>query len=265
MQLRHLFEGPTEDAAAYAKAEKAWSDLYGFIHFNKDREIGDFLDAVDLHVNGEVVEGYYLTFAHISALADFKDLLVMFYRDRSQRGGASAHMTNDGKPFVRVNLNTETTTDLLSGVYRASQEIIHEMIHILDFLRTKTPIGDVLGKSYTEITKSTNGYYNDPLEFNAYFNNFASRLISDINFMKSDPDPEIIDFLTPIERDFKEYLTLGVRRSMVASSGVIPTVKKWLSELNTGRDRSRIRRIYGLHQLYWELYDERKALLDQEP
>lgn len=125
---------------------------------------------------------------------------LLFVFDQLERGtfyqeqGAHSqriHVATPLTPDERIDPNNPTShyPDTLKGTVKTlKKQIVHELVHHFDHLRMEGGWGEA-DKSYVNPQEDSAGYYNHPLEMNAYFQQGAQEKVDEWQELKSRLDP----------------------------------------------------------------------------
>ena len=109
----------------------------------------------------------------------WSDLMVVF---ATKEHLPALGKSGDGRTFymvLPVLLGPFVTRHLTSRTYGVRTAFVHEFIHYLD--EKRYPAGTAQGSANKRRAGDIKGYFNTPAEFNAYYQEGASKLISDID------------------------------------------------------------------------------------
>ena len=183
------------------------------------------------------------------------DKTLLFFKQGSEIRSASTHHlatpiagADTAVIFKVRTLNKEGIENFLSTAAYVFQ---HEMIHVLDGTRYKVPFSDM---QYTNPDENVSGYYNDPVEMNAYFHNLAEPLLDRLRGIKTDGIEylelfDVVGATSEIPRDFRTYLTKIVQKRYPQN------LKAFWDSLTEDNKRRLTKRLMKLFQEYWRLVD----------
>ena len=240
MKLLDLFENARDDIA-YNKQAK---EFVGKI-------IKIFLDEQEAYF------GYGMKLIRLDgkiyASLEIDDVLVLFLRGPHYYtiGGAFSKMKNSKQPVIIVKMLGEpfsTGEDLISLAKEVTYNNIihrvleHEFIHYLDSFRIPNMLdtkSNSSAQSEQDIPKrDDNKYYNDPVEFNAYYHNAVSHLMAFINAAKKG-DPDRLAKIFGISDDFHNTM-----KKVLSKNGYHEN--EFLKTLNSRNKKAFYKRLYGL-------------------
>jgi hypothetical protein len=229
MRIGEISESVTDDVNAYTKAsEIALAVMKRLCKGDYDFEIDAGDDGNFFGLSGKVFP------------KPFDDVLFMFGRRKPDvRGIAGAYhdkVSVEGHNHLIVVYGLREGDELPSLNSPSVLEVlIHEIIHLLDGLRTD---GSIF-KPYNPRDRVT--YFNDPAEFNAFFMELASNLLSFIQEARRYPDNSLEGYadIFGIDVSFKRTLA----RQMSGES-----MREFLKNLTEPRHKAAMRRLYKLHQ-----------------
>lgn len=198
-----------------------------------------------------------------------RGVLVCFRHDDYPEMNGSASPTEQGgniRFVVQMDAKTNTMKDLAYSVgsNRGKMIILHEIAHVMDYIRFKDKRGihsrkivqvkkdmenighvpnDELQRRHEEYRKV---YHNDPLERNAFFHNIAEPILERMRFLQAGNGGH--DFFDPISRDFQTYF----KDVLTRNHGVL---KQHWETLEPLAKRRNISRLYALFNEYWQMLD----------
>ena len=220
----YLNESPETDVAKFKYAERLYDAFKNWIDRNI---ISDSLSSLipnmlRLKFSGDMT--YFVTGEMIGLGPIRNDLLIGFtWSENRTRGGFQATSKNSdtGKPVFLVVQVLPIGED--SSYALTKETYIHELTHYADRKRqqSKMPDGGLTGKFYsgTKIERSKEEYFNDPLEFNAYFQEGALKIFNHIfsgdetAFFLDDMEWCMYSF-DRFKKSFKDYFSFSFREHL---------------------------------------------------
>jgi len=244
-------EDASADQAAFAKAESIRSALIRYLlHANPDDHYGfkghRFADGeVMLCLRGDQIG------------LNGEDASLWFRFGEQQGYAASGHIAKfqkSGQTAITIFClkdihDTEAAAKTIIYSNPVHNVLIHELTHYLDAARNPT----MHTKGTGEDKQGKTDYYNDPVEFNAFFTNLADPLLTILSLDKTDAR-KVVRFAKGlgISRDFKETLSALIQRAAGQPS---PALKRYWEHLLPNRRKRVIRRLHALHRQVISLLD----------
>lgn len=228
----YLPEGADEDVAAHDKASQAAIAISSYVHTKGTDKL------LDIEGIGE-----FLAVLPKSVGLDRRLLILLGLHQKNTRGISGAYwniskvLGKYDRVIVIYCLREITQAEARRAVNSTEflDVVTHEFIHFLDDMRTN---GNALSRREFD-ARDRAAYFNDPAEFNAFFHNFASNLLSFIGEAKKNPeDAADLADLYGISTDF----TKTVRGMKTVDRYAF---SKWLKE---DRFKRAIARLYKLHK-----------------
>ena len=200
------------DAKFYDEAEKFYEDLEKSIENKeyKGQDDGNFI------LKGTKINPKYY------------DLLILFIPNNAEQDGAPSDVKVgygigkwNGYIVITINNLKEPNDDSKIGnLWKSS--IIHEFIHYLDRKRYKN-------FDYKTKNDTASEYFNNPAEFNAYYQEFSTRLFKDVF---------VGDMLPLFKEKFKNYNDFKDYVIQVYD-------KDWIKHLNDTNKKKLDKRLYN--------------------
>lgn len=205
--------------------------------------------------------------ADITGIGD--DIAFCFGRDPS-RGGFAMHNypLENFKHIVFVSSGDvmEPWTIARNVVYNNDTHAVlhHEIIHCLDRKRFGNEYGagevsqKIADKTTKDKEKAVSDYFNNPVEFNAYYHNVAQILVKFITDARN--EPEMISYrakIYGINDTFPKMLEKLLKRSPMMA-------KDFMKHINQRNHRRLYKRLYQLYATARKLYDERDQSMQFE-
>lgn len=247
MQIKDLFESPETDAFYNGKADAAFHAIYDHVYEMKDQE----LELTEVVYSGGSNHAFVLPFKEVTReLPIFNRVVLIFYARGYGDGLADITKAEDGSNFIRMFISggIRTGADILRGLTKMKNSLIHELIHSMDFRR--------IGGNYDRMIKGYRGaengkadYFNHPVELNAYFHNVAQPLLDAIKGVR-EWGTDGLEFYD-VDRDFKTYLNQLMKKQNVGSN------RMFLDHIRQGNNKKILSRLMKLHDHLWELYDRK--------
>jgi hypothetical protein len=239
-----LIEDVQSDVSAHAKANKARFAVMSYVY---DKQTYDF----QVQYKGRDYYAIAGDTVGLDRIVENHDMLIMIGLKDPRAVGLSGMYIEFTKPIEgkyrrAIAVECMSKMSIESMVQSVNSTAFmpvfeHEFIHFLDSQRTN---GKVYSLPYD--SKDRNKYFNHDMEFNAFFHNVATDLLSLIRDVKDVPEANQAAFardladLYGIEPDFK--LTL---RMAGAKGRVEKEFMKWLRD---DRRKRLVARLYKLHQ-----------------
>ena len=226
-----LEESSADDLTASDIVRKAWIETYNYIYGKNPLQ----------EINIKDRDGVCIFMRDIPNIDPiFNKTCVAFVPHQDYNLGAS---TSHVKPisfgcdtFVVFNV---LDIDNLLGVLSKNDYIFqHELIHVIDYYRYKSPEHMPYGDP-----KDRSAYYNDPVELNAYYHNLAEPLLSRLSIIRSS-GIEALELYDPLPTNFTDFLQARIKTLKHAP---LKNFWKHLSDKNRNRI---LKRLHGLYSEY---------------
>lgn len=240
MKLLDLFENARDDIAYNKQAREFVRKIVGIFLDDQAEYFGYWMKLIRLSGN-------------IYASMEIDGILVLFHRSPKHYtiGGAFSKLQTSKQPIIIVKMlgdTFRTGEDLISlakdVIYnRTIHKVLeHEYIHYLDSFRIPNmlePKSNSSAQSDEDLPKrDDNKYYNDPVEFNAYYHNAVGHLMTFINAAKKG-DPDRLAKIFNVSDDFKSTM-----EKVLSKNGCHE--KEFLKTLNSRNKKAFYKRLYGL-------------------
>jgi hypothetical protein len=240
MRLLDLFENAKDDIG-YNKQAKEFVSKIVKIFLNEDAAYYGYGMKL-LRIDGKIY-----------ATLDIDDIKVMFLRGPNfyTVGGAFSKFQNSKQPVIivkllgdpfRTGLDLETLAKEVVHDNKIHRVLEHEYIHYLDSFRIPNMLdakSNSSEQSDGELPKRNDDkYYNDPVEFNAYYHNSVSHLMAFINAAKKG-DPDRLAKIFGITDNFKNTMEKVLSKNGYHENDFLKT-------LNSRNKKAFYKRLYGL-------------------
>lgn len=247
MDIQTLLEKVRQDVDQYEIARKIFFKIASYFYERKQAGGQYGLDHIELEASGNLSKMsaiyFVLTSETLGLSKEFHDLIFLFGANLAARAMYAKIDEGFIKPqytsvifcSIRTSKLTAERVAQECGGLALNQAMIHELIHYLDDKRMKPRSVKTIDPQQDPV-----GYYNSPMEFNAYFNNMANRLLGVIGDMRHDPQhaDDVLD-LYDIPTDFYQYLDQATKDD--------PLIKTVLDHWNDRNQRAALKRLYQLH------------------
>lgn len=237
-----------EDAAADVAANKQAKELVELLvaHFLDESKAARnwYLEGVRFSGNDAVYA--MLTGTRLGFPEDLKDLGILFAKQKGYVPSGALGSFKSGIKYVRVDCVDDPTdaqqiADKVVYNHRVHDVLEHEFIHFLDSFR----IPNILSPELQPEKGDDSACYNNGVEFNAYYHNIASSLMTAVQQVERGMDKETarkMMSLKGITSDFRETVANILRQkqgNMVLAD--------FLKHLNDRNHKALLKRLYGLH------------------
>ena len=133
-----------KDKEVRKEAQKIFKQMYDWVKKNEDK-----LDDI---LHDDVMDGNEVEILDFKDIQDEYDLLFAF---GSSRVRDFTFLGDKEEPQIFIPIMGDSLEDIPKNLWKHRRDVMHEIIHFLDYQRT----GSIKSKEY----------YNSPAEFNAYY------------------------------------------------------------------------------------------------
>ena len=190
----------------------------------------------------------------------FGDVLIAFYDDYRNYSGRVLRSHGEYRYVVMLHVNDLEPKAIARELANNKQTFQHEFHHVLDLKRAKnkeTIRGHIFKTDLDDSGQSISdddlsGYYNNPLELNAYFNNLAEPLLERMRFIQKH-GYEAYQLYPEIDNNFRDYFKNNV------IEGGSWKYREYYRHLTDANKRKVIKRLSGLFELFQKIVEKYKS------
>ncbi len=196
--MKKINEDMANDVWLSSQIDQLLIDVYGYLYRLKEQNE----EVPIVEFDGKNIRGFVID-QNITEVAIFWRTILAFDDDASIPLGA-CYPANRRFLVVLKTPDLKITSMLNKLFGTGSHTAIHEFTHVYDLKRRYMKGSDKVNS--TSMKDGLEGYINDPLELNAFFNEVAQPLLKELVFMKNESDPEAFCLITPPPPEFLSWL-----------------------------------------------------------
>jgi len=230
MRYYELFENADQDISYNKEAKQFLSDIIDYCQTVSPQHIKIY------KISGE-------NFIVLDDISDDIKILINRNNTKSSTHGRYG-ILKSGKPYIKITFVGDEPVERkdIKNIFNkiifdewTQKMILHEYIHYLDSFRIKT-----MSKNIVDATDKEK-YYNNPIEFNAYYHNVADNLMSFIH------QAEYLNSREQI-KDLMNYY--GVKENFTETLNEIlkNDFSDFMEKLNQRNKRAIYKRLYTLYK-----------------
>jgi hypothetical protein len=252
MRYHEIIEGPQEDLNQVQQAKKIVDAFCRWLaNNNESTPIRDLpFELVEI---GKGRQAYILP-ARTFGLRGYSDLYLGFYWYISGRGSTAGLMLRGDQPvgmfgdkrrvyysMINVDGMIGDQTDFAYSIgTEATANLVHEVIHYLDFKRGYDKNGPNDQRDQEKHPKSgSNGYFNSPIERNAFFQMAIYKILQELAFRAGGREEQVQAFARTTLRSYKAF-----RREFM-----IDFRPEWIQRLSPTNKKRFEKRFYKLYTM----------------
>jgi hypothetical protein len=259
-----IFEAAEDDTRRSQMGEDFLHSLMSFLYSHEHP-----LQKIRIHGSSDPKGSPIIFPSMFSQYGIFGDVMVAFrelgttsYMGRASNIHSSSNIHDpDGKRIrylIEIVVDEIPAENTNRALYyhltksRTKDTFLHEIQHILDYKRRKTPKKtDGKISDGTSKYKDNTAYFNSPAELNAYFHNVAEPVLARLRWLNKHPY-DTFGLFDELPREYKEFLEQRKRQL----TGIHRTFWNNLSEANRRKVMSRLSKLYDLLNTTIALHDK---------
>lgn len=179
MKIKHIFENEVTDSHYRQEALKVYKRIVKGFTDNAVKRV----NFGNLFMKGEPYSLPFMRYFNSRIGVDYKNLIIVIHGLSGAARGSYGRLNRNGRTYHIIQLFGKGINEPIPEFLRRQKSVvIHELIHLLDRVRYKgNPTGSFEGRG---ISKSD--YYNNPSEYNAYYQQAIHEFDSHINRLARD-------------------------------------------------------------------------------